>query len=190
MFPGEHLVATGFMCLSQLAQDELDDRSVVAQLKSAIQSGAIASGGGQLSVRDIDVENLEAAVQYAVHIGSKTQHANQLLATGQLVLALRRALLGNDMPAARDLLESVRGKVIAALAADEVQAVKAEIDNWMVISQLSSAISSGYAQVSMRTPVHVLGVVRYLPLHVCSPLWGQVRRCGFRVMCVHANVDQ
>jgi hypothetical protein len=133
--------------MHQLAQDELDDRSVVTQLKSAIQSGAIVSGAGQLSVRDIDVDSLDAAVQYAVHIGSRTAHASQLLATAQLVLALRKALLADDMPAARDLLDSVRGKVIAALAADEIQAVKAEIDNWVVISQLTSAISSGFAQV-------------------------------------------
>ena len=133
--------------MSQLAQDELDDRSIVSQLKSAIQTGSLSGGVGQLNLGDVDVENLDAAVRYALHIGSKTKTSNQMVATGQLVLSLRKAFLANDVPAARDLLEAVKGKVIAAVAADEIQAAKAEVDNWTVISQLSAAIASGAAQV-------------------------------------------
>ncbi len=140
------------VCLSvclrcQLAQDELDDRSIVSQLKSAIQTGSLSGGVGQLNLGDVDVENLEAAVRYAQHIGSKTRTSNQMLATAQLVLSLRKSFLSNDVASARDLLEAVKGRVIAAVAAEEVQAAKAEVDNWAVVSQLSAAIANGRAQV-------------------------------------------
>jgi hypothetical protein len=157
--------AAGQCCSAlQLAQDELDDRSILAQLNSAMQVGCVISGDGQLSVRDIDVDSLSAAVQYALHLSPKTQNAAQMLATAQLVLALRQAFVRNDLAHAQQLLESVRGKVIAAVAANEVQAVKTELDNWTVISQLSAAFSSGQAQVRF-SAMEISGAV--IRVHVC-----------------------
>lgn len=45
------------------------------------------------------------------------------------------------------MLDAVRGKVLAAVAEEEVQTVKYEVDNWMVVSEITAAISSGGARV-------------------------------------------
>ena len=74
----------------QLAQDELDDRSVVSQLKSAFGTGPVKGMVGQLNLDAVDVDNLEAAIHYAHHIGCKTVVASQMLATAQLVRRLRQ----------------------------------------------------------------------------------------------------
>lgn len=58
-----------------------------------------------------------------------------------------QALLVSDLDAARQMLEAVRGKVLAAAADEEVQAVKREVDNWLVISEMTAAISGGMAKV-------------------------------------------
>lgn len=60
---------------------------------------------------------------------------------------LAQALLVSDLDAARQMLDAVRGKVLAAVAEDEVQTIKHEVDNWMVVSEITSALSSGAAKV-------------------------------------------
>jgi hypothetical protein len=127
----------------------LDDRSVMSQLKSALTAGAVRGAIGHLNLDEVDVDNLEAAIHYAHHIGCKTQGASQLLATAQLVLRLRQALMVSDLDAARQMLEAVRGKVLAPCADEEVQTIKREVDNWLVISEISAAISNGAAKVRL-----------------------------------------
>ena len=60
---------------------------------------------------------------------------------------LAQALLVSDLDAARQMLDAVRGKVLASVAEDEVQTIKHEVDNWMVVSEITSALSSGAAKV-------------------------------------------
>lgn len=65
-----------------------------------------------------------------------------MVATAQLVRRLRQALSAGDLELAGELLDGVRGKVLAAAAAEEVRAIKHEVDNWRVIGALTSAVSA------------------------------------------------
>jgi len=151
----------------QLAQDELDNRLVLAKLAAALRSGsaAVSAGPGapsglrggpgtgpsdrpEPSLLDLDAVDpapLDDAIDYAESLGCRTIEASQMLATARLVRRLRQALLAGDLERCRGLLEGVRGRVLAAVAAEEVQAIKHEVDDWTVVSELTAAIATGAA---------------------------------------------
>ena len=79
---------------------------MTSQLKAALGTGPIRGSIGQLNLDDVDVDNLEAAIHYAHHIGCKTVNASQLLATAQLVLRLRQ--VGHALQACSEWQRDVR----------------------------------------------------------------------------------
>lgn len=93
----------------------------------------------------VSVTELDSALAFATATKCKTPEAVQLLGTAQVVRELRVAVMTHNFEDARDLLESVRGRVLALVAADEVQAIKFEVDNWLIVVELTGAISSGAA---------------------------------------------
>jgi hypothetical protein len=129
---------------------------VVSQLKLALQNGAVQGSVGNVQLDDVDVDALETAIQYAIHTGCRTANAAQMLATAQFVQRLRQAMLSADMVAAREMLSLVKGKALSPVAAVEVQLVQQEVDNWVVVSELSAAVSSGMAVVRRRPQCTVL----------------------------------
>ena len=127
----------------QLALDELNNRHIMGKLTSALSQGSPRGRVGDLDLSQVETDSLDHAIKYARTLGCKTVEASQLVATAFLVRQLRRALLDSDLHTARTLLDSVRGKVLAAAAAEEIQLVKYEVDNWLVVSELTAALSSG-----------------------------------------------
>jgi len=63
----------------------------------------------------------------------------------QVVARLRLCLLNEDLAEAGVTLEAVRGKMLASVAMSEVRLVQDEVDNWQVISDLTSGITRGGA---------------------------------------------
>ncbi len=100
-----------------------------------------------LDVQAIKLDKLDSAIAFCNRVGCKTLSATQVLATGQLIRRLRQAVLDSDMRAAASLLEGVKGKSLAAVASDEIQLVRNVVDNWMVITELTTAMSAGMAKV-------------------------------------------
>jgi hypothetical protein len=130
----------------QLAQDELDNRAIIAQVTSALKTGGAAGPIGRTDVDAIDLSALDEALTYARTLGVKSVEASQVVATAQLIRRLRVALKSRNVAEARDVLESVKGKVLAAAAADEVQYIKLTVDDWSVRTGLSRVLSTGAAQ--------------------------------------------
>ena len=130
----------------QLAQDELDNRAIIAQLSAALRVGGPAGAVGHLAAGAIDTEGLDEAVAYARTLGVKSAEASQMVATAQVVRKLRAALKAGDFAGASEVLDGVRGKLLAAVAADEVQLARLNVDNWYVITQLTAAMSTGSSQ--------------------------------------------
>ena len=133
----------------QLVQDELDNRSIISALTAALSAGGPMGTVGDLQLAGVDTEGLDAAINYAKTLGCKTVEASQMVATAQLVRRLRQCLVAGDLSMARDMLDGVKGKVLAAAAADEMQLIKYEVDNWMVISGLTEAVATGSASGSL-----------------------------------------
>ena len=133
----------------QLVQDELDNRSILSALTAALSAGGPSGTVGDLALAGVDTAGLDAAINYAKTLGCKTIEASQMVATAQLVRRLRQSLVAGDLALASEMLDGVKGKVLAAAAADEMQLIKYEVDNWMVISGLTDAVATGAASGSL-----------------------------------------
>jgi hypothetical protein len=129
----------------QLAQDELDNRAIVAQITAALRAGGVSGAVGHMDAAAISVTALEEALSYAKTLGVKSAEAAQMVSTAQVIRRLRQALKGGSFAEAQEILESLKGKVLAAVAADEVQLARLNVDNWLVTSELTSAIVTGAA---------------------------------------------
>lgn len=127
----------------QLAQDELDNRAIIAQLSAALRVGGPAGAVGHIAAAAIDTDGLDEAIAYARTLGVKSAEASQIVATAQAVRKLRAVLKAGDFSGASEVLESLKGKMVAAVAADEVQLARLNVDNWYVIGQLTAALSAG-----------------------------------------------
>ncbi len=86
-------------------------------------------------------------------------------------------LTANDMKTAVDVLEAVKGKVIASVATAEIQVMKLELDNWTVISSLSSAMTNGRAQVRTNAPQSIHMVVALFAYGRCAVFMSRLRVC-------------
>ncbi len=139
------------------------------QLRSALQCGQVKGAVGHIVLDGIDTTGLQSAVHYAQHLGCKTVTTSQLLATAQVVLRLRQVFLTRDMAAVREVLDTVTGKVLSGVAAEEVQVIKGEADNWYVVSELTAAISSGMATVrETHTQTHMHTLTRIHTVSYCA----------------------
>lgn len=138
------LLARPLVCVCTLIPLH-DCRKVIEMLLSALSSGTASGETGSLDVSSVSVAELDSALSFAMTTKCKTPEAVQLLGTAQVVRELRVAIMTHNFEDARDLLESVRGRVLALVAADEVQAIKFEVDNWLIIVELTAAIASGGA---------------------------------------------
>jgi sugar diacid utilization regulator len=129
----------------QLAQDELDNRAILAQLTSALRSGVASGAVGAIRIDAIDINVLDEALTYVRTLGVKSSEASQLVATAQAVRKLRVALRAGSMGDAREVLESIRGKVLSGVADEEMHFVRQCVDDWLVVTELGTALLSGAA---------------------------------------------
>lgn len=129
----------------QLAQDELDNRRILSHVTSALSTGGPRGPVGRLDLRHIDIANVDRVIEYSKELGCKTVEAAQIVATAQTIRDTRQALVDGDLERARQVLEQVKGKILAPVAEEEIQMVKYEVDNWAVVSELNAAIAEGEA---------------------------------------------
>lgn len=125
------------------AQDELDNRAILAELASALSRGKPQGRTGRLYTGSIDLKPLNDAIGLAARLVPKTTEAKQMLFTSKVVARLRLCLLNEDLAEAGLTLEAIRGKMLASVAMPEVRAVQAEVDNWTLVNELSAAMTAG-----------------------------------------------
>jgi len=68
-----------------------------------------------------------------------------MLFTAKVVLRLRHALLVGDLAEAQLTLQAVRGRPVATVAMSEIRMAQDEVDNWILLQELTSALEAGRA---------------------------------------------
>lgn len=129
----------------QSAQDELDNRVILSELASALAKGRPQGRVGRVYTGSIDLRPVNDAIALSQRLGPKTQEAKQMLFTAKVVARLRMCLVNEDMPEAGLTLEAIRGKLLASVAMPEIRSIQDEVDNWTVIKELTTAITTGCA---------------------------------------------
>ena len=128
----------------QLAQDELDDRAIAAQVSAALKAGAIAGPVGSPDIASsADVSVLDDALGYAKALGVKSDGAAALVATATFVRKLRSAFKAGAWAEAAEVLASPQASSLAAPAVEEVALARACVDDHTVTSELVTALASG-----------------------------------------------
>jgi hypothetical protein len=89
----------------QMAQDELDNRAIIAQLSSSLRVGCISGAIGHIFTEAVELEGLDEALTYARTLGVKSTEASQMVATAQIVRRLRAAIKLSNFPETQDVLE-------------------------------------------------------------------------------------
>lgn len=126
-------------------RDEVNDRIVREVLTVAFATGAVRGNVGEINKDAISTSDLDVAINRAQSLGTTTPEAAQLLASALLVRHLRAALLADDMPGAQELLTSAESEEVSAPAVAEIDVIRREVDNWVIISETSAALSKGAA---------------------------------------------
>jgi hypothetical protein len=128
----------------QQAQDELDNKAILAQVNGALRKGVPTGSIGHVDPDSVDVAVLDEALGYARTLGVKSTEASAAVAAAQLVRRLRVAVKANDWAEAKEALEgALKGRSLPPAAADELQFVRLCVDNWQVIQDLSIAAATG-----------------------------------------------
>lgn len=127
----------------ELIQDELNNRTIIAELTKALSSGAPSGPIGELDLSSIDVESLQADVNDANELGCHTKEAKELLENANLVLRIRRGLVSEDWDMVEHALDEARFKRILPLAEDEVKTATKEMNNRRILHSLEHALRSG-----------------------------------------------
>ena len=127
----------------QQAQDELDNKAIIAQLQTALREGATSGSVGHLDPNSADITALDEAIAYARTLGVKSVEASQAVATARTIRALRVAVKANDWADAKAVLEGAQDKNIPSFAAEELQLVRLCVENWQTVRELQVAVSSG-----------------------------------------------
>ncbi|RYG41202.1 hypothetical protein EON68_03360, partial [archaeon] len=127
----------------QAAQDELDNRTLVSTLVSALSRGGAATTIGDVNAGGIQLAAIDEALAQARAVGVKSAEATQLVMTAHMIRGIRAALKAGNFEEARTLLEGMEGNVLASQAADEVQFARLHVDNWSIIAELTAALGAG-----------------------------------------------
>ncbi|CAE7896748.1 unnamed protein product, partial [Symbiodinium sp. KB8] len=124
------------------AQDELDNRAILASLSESMLMGQTTGYPGKLHLDAVDLATLNKAIGQAARVGAQSPEAKQMLFTAKVVLRLRQAILAGNYKEAHLTLEAIRGQRLASIAMDEIHLIQDEIDNWRVVTDLTQALSS------------------------------------------------
>lgn len=127
----------------QVAQDELDNRALLAQINGALAEGAVGGPVGKLDTASVNTGALDDAISFARTLGVKSTEAATALATALLVRRLRGALRTADFAGAKEALDAAAGKPRAPAAEAELALVSTSVDNWRVVTELRHACASG-----------------------------------------------
>jgi hypothetical protein len=128
----------------QQAQDELDNKAILAQINGALRKGVPTGSIGHVDPDSVDVAVLDEALGYARTLGVKSAEASASVAAAQLIRRLRVAVKANDWAEAKEVLEGgLKGRTLPPGAADELQFVRLCVDNWSVIQDLTIASATG-----------------------------------------------
>jgi hypothetical protein len=123
---------------------------------------------GALDLSVISTSGLDSAIDDALRIGLVTAAAEQLLATAQIVRKVRLALGHSNWGALEEAVSSVRGRLLADAGVAELQGAKDELDNRLLLTELSAALAKGKAQG--RVGRLYLGSVDVRPLNAAIAL--------------------
>lgn len=139
----------------ELCQSELNNRTIIAELTEALSSGSASGTVGAFDASSIDTRVLEGDIADARMLGCVTDVARGLLTCSEVIFGLRSAVVSGDwnrgggVEAAvaacnahqRLFLESYGSQA----ARDEVKLISSELNNRIILSELSQALSTGRA---------------------------------------------
>lgn len=135
-------------------KEEVDYRTVLAELTSALSYGGVQGEVGSLNLSTVAVDGLAAALAMAEALGCPTPQSKHLHALVKLVHQVRHALLARDWEAVETLLEA-SGELLGLSAplppsfivpkpcALEFGMLAAEINNRRVQQRLRAALATG-----------------------------------------------
>ena len=129
----------------QAARDEVDNRTVVAELMAALSNGGPSGDVGALDASTVVVSVLRGAVQRAEALAASTDEVEGLVAVGHTVMTVREALLEDDWDAVRGALAKASRGPAWRVVQVEMDLVQGELDNRTLVSRITSALSSGAA---------------------------------------------
>ena len=127
----------------QAAQDELDNKAILAQINAALRQGVPTGSIGHIDPDSVDVTVLDDALAYARSLGVKSVEASAAVAGAQIMRKLRVAVKANDWAEAADVLTSVGDRTLPSAGSDELQQIRLCVDNWKLISDLTIAVATG-----------------------------------------------
>jgi len=126
-----------------LIQDELNNRTIIAELTKAITSGMPKGKVGALDLSELNIEILASDIEDAKEIGCKTKEARSLLENATIVLALRKAIRKPDWEALANAVEIVQFKHVHDLCKEELNMMENELNNYRIVHALEHALQSG-----------------------------------------------
>jgi hypothetical protein len=91
-----------------LIRAEIDDKKLCAKLRSGLAVGLPVGEIGRLRVGQLNWVQLDAALQFAMHIGVHTSKARQLVASVSLIRGLRQSLRAGHWDALEALVEHAK----------------------------------------------------------------------------------
>ena len=113
------------------AQDELDNRAIITELRRALSTGAIQVLNGKLYAGFVDLKELTAAIALTSRLRPKTNEAKLMLFSAKVIKRLREALQEGDFAEANQTLETIKGKKLASDAINEIRMAQDAVDNWV-----------------------------------------------------------
>ena len=92
----EMVIADAAMGEFMLAQDELDNQSLLEMLSEALEHGHATGAVGGIDLSSVHVASLDKSIAFGLEHGAKTTEAQQLLAAAKLIRRLRSVLLSGN----------------------------------------------------------------------------------------------
>ena len=129
----------------QVIRDECENALICGQLLESLSEGVPIGTVGHLDLNALDHGELLAAISNAEAIVPKTDRAQTLMKTAQVVVQLRRMIKNKNYPEAHDTLTHVELESLAIESHDEIKCYKDEVSNFLIIRDLRDALMTGMA---------------------------------------------
>jgi myosin heavy subunit/predicted kinase len=131
----------------QFARDERNDLIMVGEMEAAIRAGMATGSVGHMNTLSIEVGGVDAAIDHATSLGTKSPNADGLLITCRLLKRLRQALLAGDWDEIMNVLENSHEVHVplSDLSVDEFKFAKDELDDRTIREEIEYALQDGMA---------------------------------------------
>lgn len=152
-------------------QDELENRAALANLRTALTSGRPSGSVGSLDTTTVSTTVLADALALVNRMGVKTDLARQLLASAEMVMQVRTALLKGEWDELELLFDEVgKREVLAATEGKDAWAAAEARHELRLVENEVRLSNDDYARTSSTT-------------HTLLPPSPSLSRCTTVPMC-------